>query len=61
MPSTSEVHSQETLPAIVNRMAEADPHKLFPDGRRSIRNLGTVPGGDDPLGGALPCAGREDG
>jgi carnitine-CoA ligase len=29
MPWTSELRSQETLPAIVNRMAEADPHKQF--------------------------------
>ena len=29
MPWTSDLRSQETLPAIVNRMAEADPHQHF--------------------------------
>ena len=29
MPWTSDLRSQETLPAIVNRMAKADPHKEF--------------------------------
>ena len=29
MPWTSDLRSQETLPAIVNRMAKADPHKNF--------------------------------
>ena len=29
MPWASDLRSRETLPAIVNRMAEADPHKEF--------------------------------
>ena len=29
MPWTSDLRSQETLPAIVNRMSEAEPHKQF--------------------------------
>ena len=62
MSWTSDLRSQETLPAIVNRMAKADPRQeLLADSRGRIGNLGRAPRGDDPLGGPLSCSRREEG